>query len=175
MQGTTFRFIWPLWAGAGLALAACRSNSANAGAASLPRKPSSIETKLAQYTSVRLGARLDRLTENERKMIPLLIDAARAMDAIFWRQAYGNRDSLLEHLDDPATRRYAEINYGPWDRLDNNSSFVEGVGPKPAGAGFYPRDMTKEELEAAAKKSPARPRPSRTSIPSSGGIPPETS
>lgn len=154
MRRATLGFLWPMWAGAGLALAACRSNPANAGAASLPTKPSSIEKKLAQYTSVRLGARLDRLTENERKMVPLLIDAARAMDAIFWQQAYGNRDSLLEQLDDPATRRYAEINYGPWDRLDNNSPFVEGVGPKPAGAGFYPHDMTKDELEAAAKRSP---------------------
>ncbi len=79
-------------------------------------------------------------------MIPLLIDAARQMDAIYWRQAYGNRDSLLRSIQDPGTRRYAEINYGPWDRLDDNAPFVEGVGPKPKGAGFYPRDMTKEEL-----------------------------
>ena len=116
---------------------------------------SPIERKLAQYTTVRLTADLDKLTENERQMIPLLIDAARSMDAIYWRQAYGNRDSLLQSIQDPGTRRYAEINYGPWDRLDGNAPFIEGVGPKPKGAGFYPRDMTKEELEAAAAKSPA--------------------
>src|SRR4051812_14299079 len=88
-------------------------------------------------------------------MIPLLIDAATQMDAIFWQQAYGNRDSLLQSLTDSATRRYAEINYGPWDRLDNNAPFVEGVEAKPAGSGFYPPDLSKEEFEAAAKKSPA--------------------
>jgi hypothetical protein len=86
-------------------------------------------------------------------MIPLLIDAARSMDAIFWRQAYGNRDSLLQSITDPDTRRYAEINYGPWDRLDGNAPFVEGVGPKPPGAGFYPRDMTKEELKGKPLES----------------------
>jgi hypothetical protein len=114
---------------------------------------SPIENKLAQYTTVRLNPDLGRLSENERRMIPLLIDAARSMDAIFWRQAYGNRDSLLESITDPAIQRYVEINYGPWDRLANNTPFVEGVGPKPPGAGFYPHDMTKEEFEAAAKKS----------------------
>ncbi|HEU4680215.1 MAG TPA: hypothetical protein VFS51_00635, partial [Gemmatimonadales bacterium] len=76
-------------------------------------------------------------------------------DDIFWRQAYGNRDSLLQSIEDEPTRRYAEINYGPWDRLDNNTPFVEGVGPKPKGAGFYPPDVTREEVEAAAAKSPA--------------------
>jgi hypothetical protein len=116
---------------------------------------SPIERKLAQYTTVRLRTDLDKLTGSERQMIPLLIDAARFMDTIYWRQAYGNRDSLLQSIKDPGTRRYAEINYGPWDRLDGNAPFVEGVGPKPKGAGFYPRDMSTEEFEAAAARSPA--------------------
>jgi len=149
----------PLWtAGLALALTACQGSAPAAGASRPGKAPSAIEQKLAQYTTVRLGARLDRLSEKERKIIPLLIDAARAMDAIFWRQAYGNRDSLLHSLDDPAVRRYAEINYGPWDRLDNNAPFVAGVGPKPPGAGFYPRDLTKEEFERAAR-APVRGKP----------------
>jgi hypothetical protein len=135
-------------------LGACQEDPSKAGASSSDSN-SPIEKKLAQYTTVRLTSDLGKLTDNERRMIPLLIDAARSMDAIFWRQAYGNRDSLLQSIEDEATRRYAEINYGPWDRLDNNAPFVEGVGPKPKGAGFYPHDLTKEELEAAAAKSPA--------------------
>ena len=114
-----------------------------------------IQRKLGQYTTVRLTPDLAGLTDNERRMIPLLIDAARWMDSIYWREAYGNRDSLLQSLGDANVRRYAEINYGPWDRLDNNAPFVEGVGPKPKGAGFYPADLSKEELEAAASKSAA--------------------
>jgi len=46
-----------------------------------------------------------------------------------------------------------EINYGPWDRLDGNIPFIDGVGSKPTGANFYPKDMTKEEFEAFADKS----------------------
>ncbi len=115
---------------------------------------SAIEKRLAQYTTVRLTADLSGLSGGQRQMIPLLIEAAQAMDAGFWRQAYGDREALLASLDDPAARRYAEINYGPWDRLAGNEPFLDGVGDKPAGAGFYPADMTKEELEEAAAASP---------------------
>ena len=40
------------------------------------------------------------------------------------------------------------INYGPWERLNANKPFIEGVGEKPLGANFYPSDMTREEFEA---------------------------
>jgi Peptidase family M49 len=138
-----------------LGLGACEGKPADAKSRA-PAGDSKIHQKLAQYTSVRLTTDLGKLSDNERKMLPLLIDAARSMDDIFWREAYGNRDSLLQHIADPATRRYAEINYGPWDRLDNNAPFIEGVGPKPPGSGFYPKDITKEEFEAAAGQSTAR-------------------
>ena len=105
-----------------------------------------MQQRLDQYTTVRLTTDAE-LSDNERRMIPLLIEAADAMDEVFWTEAYGDRDSLLASLDGP-TRRYAEINYGPWDRLAGNAPFVEGVGPKPLGANFYPADVTKEELEA---------------------------
>jgi hypothetical protein len=145
---------WTTWilATGILSVTACQGEPSKAGA-SPGGSTSPIEKKLAQYTTVRLTRDLDKLTSNERQMIPLLIDAARSMDAIFWRQAYGNRDSLLGSIKNPATRRYAEINYGPWDRLDNNTPFVEGAGPKPEGAAFYPRDMTKEELKGTALRS----------------------
>jgi Peptidase family M49 len=146
---------WAIIAGYGLGVTACQGDPSKAGASPPHTTDSPIERKLAQYTTVRLSSSLDKLTENERRMIPILIDAARSMDAIYWRQAYGNRDSLLKSLKDPAVRKYAEINYGPWDRLDNNAPFVEGVGPKPKGAGFYPRNMTEAEFQAAAAKSPS--------------------
>jgi hypothetical protein len=134
---------------------ACQGQESRDATRSPAKTGSPIETKLAQYATVRLTTEIAELSENERKMIPLLIQAARSMDAIFWREAYGNRDSLLRSISDPAIQRYVEVNYGPWDRLDNNAPFVEGVGPKSPGAGFYPAGMTKEEFEAAARRSPA--------------------
>ncbi len=119
---------------------ACQAPEPEAPAAAAP---------LAHYAEVPLTADLTALTAGERAMIPLLIDAADAMDEVFWRQAWGNRDSLLTALGDTDLGRYARINYGPWDRLAGNAPFLPGVGPKPPGSGFYPADLTREEFEQA--------------------------
>lgn len=105
--------------------------------------------RLAMYEKVKLTTDVSQLTSNEKKMLPLLIEAAKIMDDLFWLQAYGNKDSLLNSISDEATRQFALINYGPWDRLKNDTPFVSGVGIKPPGANFYPADMTKEEFEKA--------------------------
>ncbi|MDX5348138.1 MAG: Zn-dependent hydrolase [Hymenobacteraceae bacterium] len=115
-------------------------------------KRDKLEQKLSKYVSVELTTDLSKLTEKERQMIPLLIEAAQVMDELFWYEAYGRRDSLLGKLENGAARKYVQINYGPWDRLENNEPFIEGVGPKPAGANFYPTGMTKEAFEQANLK-----------------------
>src|SRR5687767_1169102 len=107
--------------------------------------------RLARYTTVRLEADQSKLTARERQMLPLLIDAAREMNSVFWAQSYGSRDELMRMISDPVVCRLADVNYGPWDRLDDNAPFVPGVGPKPPGAQYYPRDMTKAEFEEAVK------------------------
>ncbi len=111
---------------------------------------SDAEALLATYTPVTLDADLAGLTEKERQMIPILIQAAKLMDEMFWYEAYGDRNELLAETTDAALERYININYGPWDRLDGNAPFLPGVGAKPAGANFYPPDMTKDEFESAS-------------------------
>lgn len=106
--------------------------------------------RLAAYSTVTLTTDMQALSEKERRMIPLLIGAAQIMDDLFWIQAYGDRRPLMQSIQDPHLRRFVMINYGPWDRLAGDRPFVPGVGPKPAGANFYPPQMTKEEFEAAA-------------------------
>ena len=110
--------------------------------------------KLEDYVTVKLTADLSGLSDSQREMLPLLVQAAQVMDGLFWQQAYGDRDALLKGIEDPDARRFAEINYGPWDRLDNNRPFLPGVGPKPPGANYYPSDITAEELDAAAADDP---------------------
>jgi hypothetical protein len=100
------------------------------------------------YAPFRLTADLEHLSDRQKQMIPLLIDAAKIMDDLFWQQAFGDREALLDGIEDPKMRRFAEMNYGPWDRLDGNRPFVEKFGSKPLGARFYPEDMSKEEFEA---------------------------
>src|SRR5512132_986148 len=104
-----------------IAMGACRpadQTPSGAGKAdTTAARADRIADRVARYSTVRLTADLAPLSARERQMIPLLIDAAREMDTIYWRETYGNRDSLLASLADPSLRRFAEINYGPWDRL----------------------------------------------------------
>ena len=143
----------PLTLALALGLAACQPNTATPPEAptgtTAPQAANDIAAKVVSYAEVELKADLSTLAEGDRKAIALLLQAGEVMDALFWKQVVGDRDALLAKLTDPATRRFAEINYGPWDRLDGDKPFVEGVGPRPPGAMFYPADMTKAEFDAA--------------------------
>ena len=140
---------------AALSLGACQQ--AEPPAATQAPAPHADDSKAPQaetpsrfdiYATVRLTADLSHLDERQKQMIPLLIEASKIMDDLYWQQAWGDKDALLSSIEDPAQRRFAEINYGPWDRLDADRSFVESYGAKPEGAQFYPADMSKEEFEA---------------------------
>jgi hypothetical protein len=102
------------------------------------------------YADFTLTADLSYYSDQQREMIGLLIDASQIMDELFWRQAYGDDyESWLASIGVAEARRFADQNYGPWDRLDDFKPFIEGVGARPPGANFYPRDMTREEFDAA--------------------------
>jgi hypothetical protein len=100
------------------------------------------------YADVGLTADLSHLTDNQREMIGLLIDAGKITDDIFWQQVWGDRDELLNSIEDPKAKQFALYNYGPWDRLAGDQPFIESYGPRPPGARFYPEDMTRAEFEA---------------------------
>lgn len=108
-----------------------------------------VADRVADYAPFTLTAELDDLSDDQRRMIGLLIDASKFMDDLFWRQAWGyGHEEWLADLPAGPVREFARINYGPWDRLADDRPFVTGVRPKPAGANFYPPDMTVEEFEA---------------------------
>lgn len=111
---------------------------------------SEIDKLLSKYTTFKLEADLSSLSENSKEMIPILIEAGEIMNELFWYEAYGDKGALMASLKDDKTKAFANINYGPWDRLDGNKSFVEGVGAKPLGANYYPSDMTKDEFEKSS-------------------------
>ena len=101
----------------------------------------------AKYAEVQLTADISGLSENQKKMLKLLFQAADLMDEIYWKENFGNKDELFSELENYAVIQYAKINYGPWDELNDLVPFVPGYGEKPPGAQFYPADMTKEEFE----------------------------
>ena len=112
-----------------------------------------MQNRLNIYIPVELKADLSGLSANQKAMLVKLIDAAQIMDDLFWKQAYaGNKQAFLAGLKDESVRQFADINYGPWDRLDGDKPFLTQTEEKPLGANFYPEDMTKEELERSELK-----------------------
>ena len=137
-----------------LACAGCATSGGESGAITDGESP--MQTLVDQYAVFPLEADLSHLSENDRQVVRLLIEAAQPMDGVFWQEAYGDKDAALALAEgDEATRRFIEINYGPWDRLRGDGPIVDAVGAKPAGANFYPADMTAEEFEAAAADNEA--------------------
>ena len=123
--------------------------AAQAGPAD-PGATAEVEPRPDVYAEFTLTADLSYLSDKQREMIGVLIEASQIMDELFWRQAYGDGyQEWLASIGVDEERRFAELNYGPWDRLDDDKPFMDGIGDKPLGANFYPTDMSKEEFEAA--------------------------
>ncbi len=112
-----------------------------------------MKEKVSQFALIKLSADLSLLSEKERQMIPILLEVAQIMDDLYWKQTLGDKKAFLDTITDPDAKQFAMINYGPWERLNDNKPFISGIGEKPKGVNFYPADMTKEEFEAYTDKN----------------------
>ncbi|GJM10542.1 MAG: hypothetical protein DHS20C11_28180 [Lysobacteraceae bacterium] len=126
--------------------AAADTVAANQAEPAEPAQDFKVQRRLARYAKVTLDADLSHLSENQRQMIGYLIDASTIMDKLFWRQSFGDPTMLGDDITG-MERKLAQINYGPWDRLDGDTPFIAGFGPKPPGAQFYLADMTDRQFE----------------------------
>lgn len=116
-----------------------------------------VNRLVENYAQVTIPAPdLTGITDNGKEVLKLYRMAADEVDKIYWLQYFGPKEEFLSSLSTEAERQYASINYGPWDRIDGKA-FLKGYGPKTAGAGFYPADMTEAEytaFNAPDKQSP---------------------
>jgi peptidase M49-like protein len=109
------------------------------------------ESRLSIYHGVDLTSDLSHLSDNQHKMLSLLIDVSKIMDDLFWKQAFfEDKDAFLSSIDDEDVRHFAAINYGPWDRLNGDTPFISGYDDKVPGAEFYPHDIDKAEFATAS-------------------------
>ena len=116
---------------------------------SCEQKTSKGERLLENYALVTIPAPdLSGITDNGKEVLNLYRFAADQADAIYWEQSFGPK-STFDNLQDPAEKAFVDVNYGPWNRIDDQP-FLEGYGPKPEGSRFYPEDMTDAEFEALA-------------------------
>jgi hypothetical protein len=99
------------------------------------------------------------LTPREVKLIDKLVEAARQLDSIYWRQSDPYALTLHSQLKgshaarDQQILRYLFINGGQYDLLDGNRSFLTSE-PAPAGRAFYPVDVTRQTIEGYAAAHP---------------------
>ena len=118
-----------------------------------------IEVRLRQFEPAPIGVAAERLTPRDLKLLGKLIEAADWLDRVFWEQVsdVGRPwyESLLAEGGQRATRlaRLMAIHYGPWDRLRDNQEFI-GSRSRPDGAGFYPSDASRRELDAYLSAHP---------------------
>ncbi len=122
-----------------------------------------LDRMAARLTPTPMRVDLSHLSAGDRRALPRLVDASRIVNDIFLGQLWSGNRALAAKLraDGSALGRaryhYFWMNKGPWSEIDGYTAFLPGVPPtKPAGANFYPEDMTKGEFESWLKAlSPA--------------------
>ena len=120
-------------------------------------RKSSAARKADRYALIQLQSPfIEGISDHGKEVLDLYKFAAEEVDRIYWKQSFGDKALLMDALSDPGERAYAQINYGPWDRI-SGLPFVEGYGPRPAGARFYPEDMTHAEFAACADPDKSSP------------------
>src|SRR4051812_7073711 len=92
-------------------------------------------------------------------MVEKLVEANRDLEDIFWRQNDPEALTLYQQLAgtasprDKAVREYLFINGSRYDLFDENRPFV-GNEPFYPGRGFYPKGVTRDDIESYVKQHP---------------------
>ena len=150
-----------LLASAACVPAATQTPVASAAAAPAPAEAADYDLRAqkAKLAEITMAPDTSYLTAEERDVVNLLIRASGYMDEIYLRQRSpdnpqirdaisrsrrADRDLLLEMFD---------RNFGPWDELAEKRPFW-GDSPWPEGAGFYPVDLTRAEMDAYLAANP---------------------
>jgi len=119
-----------------------------------------LAQRLARFAPVELTAERGRLSAREQAVAEHLISAGRRIGDAYLCQIWPGNLALRERLaaspgpEDRLRLRLFELMGGPWDTMDQRFPFAVDH-PRPAGAAFYPEDLTKEELTAWLEQHPA--------------------
>ena len=115
-------------------------------AAGCSSKGDPVQEQLDEFAPIQIGSSFfEGISDNGREVLNYFKQASAEVDNIYWDQSFGSKKDLdkLPRIQ----REWAEVNYGPWSRVDG-LSFAEGWADRPLGANFYPADMSEEEFLA---------------------------
>ncbi len=109
---------------------------------------SELNAMRAQFAVVEMNTDVSFLSDEERAVVNKLNQVANLMSEIYLRQRSEMNPEWRAEIaasGDELMLEVFDLHFGPWDTLDHNKPFY-GDTEMPAGAAFYPADMTKEEF-----------------------------
>jgi len=118
-----------------------------------------LEQRVAKFRRVQMPFRTEGLSGQDQELVRKLVEASGYLESIYWRQSDPEALTLYQSLAasrnkrDVELRRYLWINASRFDLLDQNKPFV-GNDPLPPGRGFYPPDLTRDQVEQYFKAHP---------------------
>jgi hypothetical protein len=134
-------------------------SAAKAGAPANLKVAPDLERRVARFRRVQMPLRTTGLTAREQQLVHKLVEACGYLESIYWRQSDPEGLTLYQSLAssrnrrDVQLRRYLWINASRFDLLDQNKPFV-GAETIPPGRGFYPANLTREQVEQYVKEHP---------------------
>jgi len=118
-----------------------------------------LDRRLARWRPVKMPLDKSGLSPQELRLIDKLVEACHYLEDIFWRQSDPEGLELYLSLAksgrDRDLQRLLVINGGRFDLIDENQPFV-GTEPMPPGRGFYPKGVTRAELEQYVRGHPEK-------------------
>ena len=145
------KFRLPVTSAAGfvLLLGACSDSGRDSPELAPGMSADALAEDVQKFSPTTLSFDTTLLDARQKKLVRKLVEASDQLDKIFLQQVWAGNPAMAERLasvEGSAPQQFFEIMYGPWNRLDENAPFLD-VGAKPAGAGYYPADITKAEFE----------------------------
>jgi hypothetical protein len=134
-------------------------SASKAGAPANLKIAPDLDQRLAKFRRVPIPFPTAGLNAGEQQLLHKLVEACGYLESIFWRQSDPEGLTLYQSLAastsprDVKLRRYLKINASRFDLLDSNKPFV-GTDPMPAGRGFYPANLTRDQVEQYVKEHP---------------------
>jgi hypothetical protein len=134
-------------------------SAAKGGAPANLKVAADLEQRLAKFRRVQMPFRAAGLSAREQQLVRKLVEACGYLESIYWRQSDPEGLTLYQSLAssrnrrDVQLRRYLWINASRFDLIDENKPFV-GTEAIPPGRGFYPANLTHDQVEQYVKEHP---------------------
>ena len=119
-----------------------------------------LAQRLAKFRRVDMPFHSTGLTAREKKLVGKLVDASRYLEDIYWRQSDPEGLALYQSLASSTSAKDQELRHYHDQRQplrpDRTERPFVGTEPMPPGRGFYPKGLTRDQIEQYVKEHPEK-------------------